>query len=119
MNGVISVEGIECYAFHGCLEEEDRIGGRYIVDVWLETAMDDAMESDQLQNTTDYTLIVDIVRQQMAIRSNLIEHVASRILKSLSENLQHFKNLTVKVSKLNPPVNGYVEKATVEISYKN
>ena len=32
----ISVEGIKVYAFHGCLDEEEKIGGHYIVDVFIE-----------------------------------------------------------------------------------
>ena len=31
--GIININGIKVYAYHGCMEEEAIIGGNYIVDV--------------------------------------------------------------------------------------
>ena len=33
MKNHINIEGIKLYGFHGCLEEEGRVGGEYIVEV--------------------------------------------------------------------------------------
>ena len=37
MKHTIEVNGIKLYAFHGCLPEEGKIGGNYIVDVTITT----------------------------------------------------------------------------------
>ena len=47
--GIINVTGIQLYAYHGCLEEEAKIGGNYIVDVKIETDfMEAQVEDDQI-----------------------------------------------------------------------
>ena len=34
--GIIRVNNIKLYAFHGCLDEEAKIGSEYLVDVMVE-----------------------------------------------------------------------------------
>jgi len=116
--GIIHVSGIKCYAYHGCLKEEAVIGGNYIVDIEIETDFEDAALTDDLTKTVDYAEVSEIVRQQMAIRSKLIEHVAKRISDELLKKNSRIQTLAVKVTKLNPPVNGDVERVSVELRRK-
>ncbi|NBP29820.1 MAG: dihydroneopterin aldolase, partial [Flavobacteriia bacterium] len=78
MKHKIHVRGIRCYAFHGCMEEEARIGGHYVVDVGIDTDFSKAAASDELSETVDYCAVQRIVEEEMAIRSKLIEHVGQR-----------------------------------------
>jgi len=110
MPHVISVEGIECYAFHGCLPEEAVIGSRYLVDVYVYCDVSRSLESDLLADTVDYVMVNDVVKAEMMIRSNLIEHVAGRILARLRENIPSAGKIDVRVTKFNPPVNGNIHK---------
>lgn len=112
---IINVEGIKLYAYHGCLDEEAVIGGEYIVDVFLETDLSAACKSDDLSQTIDYVKVYRIVKREMAIRSKLIEHVGKRISDALHSEYKTLQKVRVKVTKINPPVNGYVEKVSVEI----
>ena len=112
----ISVEGIECYAFHGCLPEEAIIGGKYNVDVYVDTYTTTALQTDNLKDTVDYVMINQVVIKQMAIRSNLIEHVAGRILSDLKSKIKQFEKIEVRVTKYNPPVNGNIQKTSVFLS---
>lgn len=111
----IVVEGIKIYAYHGCLKEESLIGCNYIVDVTMETDFSEAALTDDLNKTIDYVIVYDIVKKQMAIRSNLIEQVGQRIVNEIKKEFAALKRLEVKVSKLNPPMNGNVEKVSVII----
>lgn len=111
----IVVEGIKIYAYHGCLKEESLIGCNYIVDVTMETDFSEAALTDDLNKTIDYVIVYDIVKKQMAIRSNLIEQVGQRIVNEIKKEFTALKRLEVKVSKLNPPMNGNVEKVSVII----
>ena len=86
----ISVEGIECYAYHGCMEEEGIIGGNYTVDVYIWADVSKSFKTDSLDDTIDYAMIHDLVRKEMAIRSKLIEHVANRILENISSQIKSF-----------------------------
>lgn len=111
--GKILVEGIEVYAYHGCLEAEGKIGGKYIVDVELNTDLKVAAETDRLEETIDYVDVYKIVTREMAVRARLIEHVGKRILDSLMVSFPSLKMARVKVTKVNPPMNGNVKQVAV------
>lgn len=103
------------YAYHGCLEEEARVGGHYIVDVYMTTDFSEAAATDDLTKTIDYCTVYEICKKQMAVRSKLIEQVAQRIYNNLWEEFDELISLRVKVTKLTPPMNGDVERVSVEI----
>lgn len=113
--GVINVNGIRVYAYHGCLPEESIIGGEYVVDVTVETDFSHAEETDELRDTVDYCVIHDAVKAEMAIRSKLIEHVARRIGNKLRAAYPGVNSFRVRVTKINPPMNGAVQSVNVEI----
>ena len=113
MRAVIAVRDINFYAFHGCLEEEAKIGGNYTVHVALTVDISGVMKSDELASTADYCLVYDIVKREMAIRSKLIEHAALRILHALTEEVPGVQAAEVEVVKHRPPVDGDVGKVSV------
>ncbi len=113
---VIEVNGIRVYAYHGCLEEEARIGGEYIVDVALHTNFHKAAESDELDKTLDYVKVNDIVVKEMKVRSKLIEHVGNRILEKLKREFAPLERVEVRVTKVNPPIDGSVDNVRVRLS---
>ena len=112
---IIAVEGIKLYGYHGCLPEEGLIGGHYIVDVYMKTDFSEAAKTDDLNKTIDYCAVYEIAKAEMAIRSKLIEQVAQRIYARITKEFAMVKTARVRVTKLNPPMNGNVEKVYVEI----
>jgi len=110
----IEVNGIKLYAYHGCLKEEGVIGGHYVVDVTIDTDFSVAAETDDLSNTVDYVDVNRIVTEEMAIRSKLIECVGWRIVEKIKA-LKNVANVTVKVTKLSPPINGDVNNVAIII----
>lgn len=112
---IIEVSGIKVYAYHGCLAEEERIGGNYIVDLRVHADLTDSFTSDKLHDTIDYVILNRIVEEEMAVRSKLIEQVAYRILKRIEESDRRIERVSVKVRKLTPPINGDVEEVAVLI----
>ena len=104
--GIISINALKFYAYHGCLAEESVIGGNYLVDLNIFTNYTRAAEEDELAYTVDYCDVYEIVRKQMMIRSKLIENVAWRIAKSLKEEITSIERVEVRVTKIAPPVNG-------------
>jgi dihydroneopterin aldolase len=115
MNQNIAVEGIKVYAYHGCLEEEGHIGGHYVVDVYMQTDFTEAGETDDLKLTIDYCAVYEIVKKEMAVRSKLIERAAMRIHTVILKDFATVLKVKVRVTKLNPPMNGHVEKVYVEV----
>lgn len=115
MKHTIEVNGIKLYAFHGCLPEEGKIGGNYSVDVSLITDFTEASETDELIKTIDYVDVNLIVKEEMAIRSKLIEHVGQRIYKRIRNEINNIEKLKIKITKICPPINGDVENVAIII----
>lgn len=115
MKHTIEVNGIKIYAFHGCLPEEGKIGGHYLVDVMLNTDFSLAAATDDLQKTIDYVVVNKIVCDEMAIRSKLIEHVGQRIIDRLKSQIPSIEKIKLKVTKISPPINGDVQNVAIII----
>ena len=112
----ILIEGIKLYAYHGCTDEEGKVGRTFTVDISMDADLKRASESDKLSDTIDYVRVYEIVKEEMNIRSRLIEHVAKRIYNHLRKNFPQIKSAEVKVTKLDPPINGIVESTSAVIS---
>lgn len=114
--GKIEVKGIRLYAYHGCMAEEARIGANYLVDVTVHANLETSAASDRLSDTADYVHINRIVSSQMGIRAHLLETVCKRIIDQILAEMPFVKKTKVRVTKLNPPINGNVESVSVVMS---
>jgi len=111
----INVRGIHIYAYHGCLPEEAIIGGEYVVNVILKADIAKAASDDILRETIDYVDVYKIVKKEMSIRANLIEHVAKRIADNLKNSFFTISGLSVEVIKKTPPIGGEVDEVSVVV----
>ncbi|MBT4869107.1 MAG: dihydroneopterin aldolase [Polaribacter sp.] len=116
--GVIQVNNIKLYAYHGCLEEEAKIGSEYRVDVSVKANLKKSSITDELIDTVDYVHLNHIVKQEMAVRSKLLEEVVKRILNRIFKELSMVEKAKVSVAKLNPPIGGNVEEVVVILTKK-
>lgn len=116
--GTIQVNNIKLYAYHGCLDEEAKIGSEYKVNVEVKAALKKSAISDDLIDTVDYVHLNYIVKTEMAVRSKLLEHVAKRIIDRIFKELQTVKKAKVGVAKINPPIGGNVEEVVIILSKK-
>ena len=116
--GTIKVKNIRVYAYHGCLVEEGKIGSDYRVDLSVKANLSKSSKTDNLADTVDYVHLNRIVKQEMAIRSQLLEEVAKRILDRILLEIPLVDKADVCVSKLNPPIGGNVAMVTIEMSKK-
>ena len=113
--GIVHVNGIRAYAYHGCMDEEKAIGQEYQVDIRVYTDFGKSVQSDQLDDTVDYVDVHNIVRREMAVRSKLIEHVAWRIGTGIKAEIKSVDHVWVKVTKFNPPIGGQSDSVAVEL----
>ncbi len=93
------------------------IGSDYRVDLDVYADLSQPSKSDKLQETVDYVHLNKIVREEMAIRSNLLEHVAKRIIDRIFLELSMVNEAQVEVAKINPPMGGDVESVSVKLKY--
>ena len=107
--GVIRLEDIRCFEYHGCMEEEGVVGTLFSVDVELKTDLSISANSDLLSDTIDYVAVSRLVQEEMGIRSKLIEHVAQRIINRLMRDFCSVESKAVVV-KHSAPIDGEVKR---------
>ena len=110
--GLITVEGIRVFSYHGHLPEEAILGGQFIVNVWVTADTIEVEKTDDLNHTVDYVKIIEIVKEQMGIRSNMIEHPAKRIVDAILL-LHKVQKVKVEVEKIQPPIDAAFNKISV------
>lgn len=112
---VISIEKMEFYAYHGCFEEERKIGTWFNVDLSMEIDTSKAEASDNLEDTVNYQEVYQVVKREMMVSSNLLENVARRIINAVKETFPDVSYTWVKVNKMNPPLGGKTGSVSVEL----
>ena len=113
--GKVILNDIRVYAFHGCMDEEEKIGSDYIVQLVAEADMDLAAASDRLEDAVDYVTLNAIVKKEMSVRSKLLEHVGKRIIDRVLQYFPAVNFISVTVSKQNPPIGGDVGEVSVQL----
>ncbi|MCI2229867.1 dihydroneopterin aldolase [Polaribacter sp. MSW13] len=116
--GIIQVNNIKLFAYHGCLDEEAKIGSEYRVDVEVKADLKKSSKTDQLSDTVDYVNLNHIVKEEMSIRSKLLEEVTKRILDRILNEILMVKKATVSVAKINPPIGGNVAEVVIILTKK-
>ena len=116
--GLITVEGIRVFAYHGHLPEEAILGGHFMVSVWVTADTAEVEKTDDLNHTVDYARIIEVVKEQMAIRSNMIEHPAKRIVDAILP-LNKVQKVTVEMEKVLPPIDATFDKISVTVEGEN
>ncbi|MCD4794991.1 MAG: dihydroneopterin aldolase [Bacteroidales bacterium] len=114
--GFIDIEGMEFYAYHGHYKEEQIIGNRFLINLKIETDCSKAAESDNIKDAVNYQTAYKIIKAEMKKKSNLLENIAGRILDSLYKNMKNVKLITIKVSKMNPPMGGKINNVSVTMT---
>lgn len=111
--GTIQVNNIKVYTNHGCLVEEEKIGSEYRVDIEVKANLSKSAQTDKLADTVDYVHLNKIAKEEMAIRSELLEHVAQRMLDRVFNEIELVDYAKVSVAKINPPIGGNVQEVVI------
>lgn len=114
--GLIALEGMHFYAYHGFYEEEQLLGNNYTVDVYLETLTEEAAVGDDLYATVNYETVYFICQSEMRKKRKLLETLAQAIAERLSDHFESLQGVKVRVRKHHPPLGGRVDSAYVEFS---
>jgi 7,8-dihydroneopterin aldolase/epimerase/oxygenase len=115
---LISIEGMRFRAFHGVHPEERVLGNDFLLDVWIDTDISKATvvvedDTDKVNNTVNYQTIFDICDIEMRQPHKLLETLVNSILFSFKYQFPRMFEARLRVRKLNPPVGGQVEWASI------
>ena len=114
MSSKIYLRNVRFHAFHGVLPQEGIVGNDYLVNLVLDYDFSSAMKTDDLQGTLNYAEVYQKVREEMAVPSKLLEHVAGRIAHRLFSDFPEIQKLQLSITKVNPPMGADSDGAGVE-----
>lgn len=114
--GVITLNKMEFYAYHGCFKEETKVGNYFLVDLEITTDTQKAEQSDCLEDALNYQVLYHLVAAEMDQASKLLEHVGNRILNALYTQFPaEIAKAKVTVHKMNPPLGGKMNSVSVTL----
>ena len=111
----IQLSGMRFYAYHGCFEEEQKIGTHFLVDVILTYDAEAAIANDDVEKSVNYLLVYRTIQKVMNEPKHLIETVADHIVREIKSDFPQVQHVTVKLCKLNPPLDGKTEYVAVQM----
>jgi dihydroneopterin aldolase len=116
LKNTIRIQNATFYAYHGALQEEQIIGGKFEVDVEMETDFSDAAYNDDLNKTINYDSVYKFINQIVNEKKfYLIETLSVAIADSLLEKYSMIQSITVKVRKRSVPIGGVIDFVEAEV----
>lgn len=112
----IFIHDIHIHAFHGVLRQEQKVGNDFRIDIKLEYDISEACYTDNINDTLSYANVYQIIKEEMEVPSQLIEHVSARIVNHLFDALPAVNNISILLAKRNPPMGGDLKEAGVEMN---
>lgn len=117
--GYVILKDVRFHAFHGVMPQETKVGADFIVNLRIGYPLEQAMESDEVGDTLNYAEVYDLVKQEMKQPSKLLEHVAGRIVQTISKHFPSVTSIDLTLMKQNPPMGADIEGTGVEIHLIN
>lgn len=111
----ISLDKMRFYAYHGVLEQERAVGNHYELSLRFEINKYSSLESDALNDTISYAEVYELISECMERPSQLLEHVAGRIVRCLFDRFEEIQHIKLKLSKQKPPISGDLQSASVHL----
>ena len=119
---IISLEGMRFLGTHGFYEEEAVLGGEFYLDIDVVVDVSPALEEDDLFKTLNYETLFYLCKQEMEKPAKLLETVAHRIVDRIEKQFEEeeiIKGIRLKLKKMNPPLDGQVGAACIEVKKGN
>lgn len=115
----INLRNVCFHAFHGVMPQESRVGADFLLNLRVGYPLQRAMESDDVADTLDYAQLYDLAAREMKQPSRLLEHVAGRIVRAITETFPEVTSIDLQLTKRNPPMGADCDGAGVEIHLIN
>lgn len=113
----VTLENACFYSYHGVYEQEQLVGNEFIVSISVEMPLNNSIKYDNLSDTISYVDLYEIANEEMQIKSQLIEHVAYRIVNRIRNRWQYKLNGWVSITKVSPPIENFTGSAKVKIIF--
>lgn len=113
----IALRNLHFYAHHGVLPQEREVGAHFTLNLWLTVEhAEPAIEEDRLEGTISYADVYELAKEEMGRPSQLLEHVAGRLLHQLFTTYPNLVEATCELSKDNPPTGAKCDGCAVTLT---
>lgn len=112
----IIIDRQRIFARHGVLPQERAVGAYFEVSTEIDTPHNSTLVTDELTDTISYADVAQMIKEEMALPSQLLEHVAWRIARRILKDCHSAQRVTIRVMKENPPMGIECKGAGVEIT---
>ncbi|MEW6005592.1 MAG: dihydroneopterin aldolase [Stygiobacter sp.] len=120
MINVIKIKNAVFYAYHGAMQEEQSIGGKFEVDIDMYTDFTQAAKDDSLKETIDYDKVYKFVSKIVhAKKYKLIETLAMYLAEQILNEYKSVTKIAVRVRKHSVPVGGVLDFVEAEVIREN
>lgn len=119
MKTSIFLDDVRFHAFHGVMPQERAVGADFTVSLNVGYDFVNAAESDDITDTISYADLYEVVKAEMEKPSQLLEHVALRIIKAITARWPQIGTVDLRLAKDNPPMGADCMGAGVEIHFIN
>lgn len=115
----ITLKKLKFYGYHGVLEEENRLGQKFTVNLELFSDLRKACVTDSVDDTINYALVYALVKEIVETEQyNLIEKLAEEITARIFSTFEKVSEIVVEIEKPEAPVNGIYDFFSVQIRRK-
>ena len=114
----VFLRNVRFHAFHGVLPQERQVGGDFLLNLRVEYPLDAAMESDEVGDTLNYATLFELAKREMDVPSQLLEHVADRIVKAIMAAFPSVTSVELELTKQNPPMGADCDGAGIFLKVK-
>ena len=115
MKAEVELVNLEFYAYHGFYEQEQKIGNRFLVDLHVGFTYEVHTGAENIHHTINYETLYKEVKVEMQTPVKLLETVAEKIMAKIFQNHPNAKEVSISISKLDPPIGGKCERAKVTL----
>lgn len=116
MSDSIGISGMEFFARHGVLAEENTLGQRFIVDLNLYLDLRKAGATDELKYSVNYAAVYRCVKKIMEGEPiKLLESLAARITKVVLQEFPLVESVKITLHKPSAPINGIFKDVKIRI----
>lgn len=117
MKGTIEINGLRLFARHGVYDEERINGNMFELTVHLIYPIEQACQTDDVNDTLNYAEAIEIIKREMEIPSRLLEHAAARIRIALINRFPSILSGYIRLTKLNPPLPVDIDGTAVSLEW--
>jgi dihydroneopterin aldolase len=109
----ITISDLDIFAFHGVYEQERRSGQAF--QIQCEIGFEPPVDILSLDQTIDYTHVINMIREIMSTPEDLLETVAFKITERIRTEHPFIRHVDILIEKCSPPIPSFSGRVGVRL----